>query len=84
MPDDTRYFKRYAAGKFVASWEAPDEWTQNVREAVRQGFELRIVFKDDDFRGSLERAGVPADVIARIVETLRLTDDTMAVDRPYT
>lgn len=83
MSDGTHYFKRYAYGKFVACWEAPDEWTESVRDAVRAAVEIVIVRRDDGLRRSLERAGVPGDTIARVLETLRFMDDAMVVDRPY-
>ena len=76
----TIYRKRYATGKFVLCVEAPEELAGTVERLVFRSAVLEVRLKPEQLEELLVEAGVPAEDAQAVAASLRVMDDTYAVD----
>ena len=76
----TIYRMRYATGKFVLCADAPEEIAGTVERLVFRSAVLEVRLKPEQLEELLVEAGVPAEDAQAVAASLRVMDDTYAVD----
>ena len=76
----TIYRKRYATGKFVLCADAPEEIVATVERLVFRSAVLEVRLKPEQFEQLLVETGVQATNARTVAASLRVMDDTYAVD----
>lgn len=76
----TIFRKRYATGKFVLCADAPEQLAGTVERCLFRSAVLEVRLDPDRLEQLLLEAGVPATDARAVAASLRVLDDTYAVD----